>query len=338
MIHIDGAAGEGGGQVLRNALALSLVTGESFRITDIRGGREKPGLMRQHLTAVEAALAISEGAHCEGAAVGATVLTFRPGRTRPGDYRFSIGTAGSTGLVLQTVLMPLLLADAPSTLRLEGGTHSMAAPPFDFIARSFLPLVERMGPRVAARLIRPGFYPRGGGAVEVDIEPAPLSPLELTVRGPLKAVSARALIAGLPRSIASRELATARMFLGWPAEDFVIGELPPEWGPGNVLMLEAVFEQVTEIMTGFGRFRTPAENLAGEAAKRMMGYLDSGVFAGPFLADQLLLPLALAGGGAFSTVKPSAHVHTAIEVIPLFTGRRWSYRQQAGGGWLISMA
>ncbi len=153
MIIIDGSEGEGGGQVVRNALALSLVTGQPFQITNIRGKREKPGLMRQHLTAVEAACQIGD-AECEGAAVGSSDIAFRPGTVRPGDYHFAVGTAGSTGLVLQTVLMPLLLAETPSRLVLEGGTHNMMAPPFEFIERVFLPVINRMGPRVEARLIR----------------------------------------------------------------------------------------------------------------------------------------------------------------------------------------
>src|ERR1700744_841519 len=173
MIVIDGSEGEGGGQIVRNACALSLVTGTPFRITNIRGGREKPGLMRQHVTAVEAACAIG-GAECAGLAVGASEITFRPGRVKPGEYRFAVGTAGSTGLVLQTILMPLLLADDRSRLVLEGGTHNMLAPRFDFTERPFLPIVSRMGPQVTGRLVRHGFYPRGGGRLEVEIEPAPL--------------------------------------------------------------------------------------------------------------------------------------------------------------------
>jgi RNA 3'-terminal phosphate cyclase (ATP) len=246
MITIDGSEGEGGGQVVRNALAPSLVTGEPFRITNIRGRREKPGLMRQHLTAVEAACTIGS-AECEGAAVGSTEITFRPGRVMPGEYRFAVGTAGSTSLVLQTVLMPLLLADAPSRLVLEGGTHNMMAPPLDFIERAFLTIINRMGPRVDARLSRHGFYPRGGGRLEVDISPAPLRSIDCVDRGALSHVSATVLFAGLPFDIANRELKTAQKFLNWPEEAFVVRELPEDCGPGNVLLLEAVFDHVTEL-------------------------------------------------------------------------------------------
>ncbi|MDO9489458.1 MAG: RNA 3'-terminal phosphate cyclase [Sphingomonadaceae bacterium] len=337
MITIDGSAGEGGGQVVRNALALSLVTGQPFSVSNIRGGREKPGLMRQHLTAVEAACTIGN-ATCEGAAIGSTELRFEPGRVRAGDYRFAVGTAGSTGLVLQTVLMPLLLADAPSRLVLEGGTHNMAAPPFDFIERVFLPVVNRMGPRVEARLIRHGFHPRGGGRVEVDIHPAPLSPIDCLDRGALRHVSATALIAGLPVDIARRELAMAQKGLDWPAEAFALRELPEEHGPGNAIHLEAVFEHATEIVTGFGKLGTSAESLAKTAAQRMSGFMESRAFAGPYLADQLLLPFALAGGGSFTTVKPSQHARTAADVIEMFTGQRWAFTPQADGEHLVASA
>jgi RNA 3'-terminal phosphate cyclase (ATP) len=334
VITIDGSEGEGGGQVLRNALALSLVTGQPFRIANIRGGREKPGLMRQHLTAVEAACAIGR-AECEGAAIGSRDIVFRPGAVRAGDYRFAVGTAGSTGLVLQTILMPLLVAEGPSRLVIEGGTHNMAAPPFDFIAHAFLPILNRMGPRVEARLIRHGFHPRGGGRIEVDIAPAPLAAIDCLERGALRQVSATVLSAGLPFDIADRELETARKFLDWPEEAFVVRQLPEEIGPGNALLVEAVFEHVTEIVTGFGKIGVPAQSLAKNAAQRMAGFLASTAFAGPYLADQLLLPFALAGGGAFTTVRPSRHARTAADIIHLFTGQLFTFTQQADGAHLV---
>ena len=336
MITIDGSEGEGGGQVVRNACALSLVTGQPFQIANIRGGRDKPGLMRQHVTAIEAACAIgAEG--CDGLAVGASEIIFRPGTVTAGEYHFAIGTAGSTGLVLQTILMPLLGAGAPSRLVLDGGTHNMMAPPFEFLERVFLPIVNRMGPKVEARLVRHGFYPRGGGRIEVDIAPAPLDPVECVERGERLAVSATAMFAGLPYDIAARELLTARQFLSWPEESFVVRQLPEELGPGNVLMLEAAFEHATEIVTGFGRLGLSAESLAKTAAQRMAGYLASPAFAGPYLADQLLLPFALAGGGAFTTVKPSQHTRTAIDIIALFTGRRFEITHQANGTHLVQL-
>ncbi len=330
MIIIDGSEGEGGGQVVRNACALSLITGQSFRIINARGKRSKPGLMRQHVTAVEAACALGNAA-CDGLAVGASDITFTPGKVVPGEYRFAVGTAGSTGLVLQTLLMPLVLADAPSRLILEGGTHNMLAPPFEFIAKTFLPIINRMGPTVEARLIRHGFYPRGGGRIEVDITPAPLTPIECVDRGAMRERSVTAMFAALPFDIADREIAAARNALDWPKESFAVRQLPEEQGPGNIVLVEAAFDHVTEIVSGFGQLGVPAERVAKMAAGRMAGYLASNAFAGPYLQDQLLLPFALAGGGVFTTVKPSQHSLTARDVIERFTGRRGVFRDQPDG-------
>jgi RNA 3'-terminal phosphate cyclase (ATP) len=330
MIIIDGSEGEGGGQIVRNACALSLVTGAPFRITNVRGGREKPGLMRQHVTAIEAACTIG-GGECEGVAVGSREMLFRPGKVAAGDYHFAVGTAGSTNLVLQTVLMPLLLADGPSRLVLEGGTHNVFAPPFDFIDRVFLPIVNRMGPRISARLVRHGFYPRGGGRIEVEIEPAPLVPVECVERGTMLSCSATAFFAGLPFEVADREIQMAKKQLDWPERAFSVRELPEEQGPGNILLLEAVYEHATEIVSGFGKLGVPAEHVAKRAAGRMQGYLDSTAFAGPYLADQLLLPFAIAGGGVFTTVKPSQHATTAADIIALFLDRKTVFQHEAGG-------
>ena len=337
MIVIDGSEGEGGGQVLRNALALSIVTGRPFRIDNIRAGRKTPGLMRQHVTAIEAACAVGR-AECGELAVGASEIGFAPTGRVAGEHEFAVGTAGSTSLVLQTVLPALALADRPSRLILTGGTHNPSAPPFEFLARAFLPLLNRMGPQVSARLVRPGFYPAGGGRIEVQIFPAPrLEPFELTDRGPLKRVEARVLIAALPGEIAVRELAAAATVLDWPEETRRIDQLSERVGPGNVLMLEAEHEHVTELVTGFGRLGVPAERVGEKAARRMAGYLASSAAVGPFLADQLLLPLALAGGGCFTTVKPSLHSLTAAAVIEKFLEKRLVFDEKVDGCHLVSV-
>lgn len=336
MIIIDGSEGEGGGQIVRNACALSLITGEPFKITNIRGKRAKPGLMRQHVTAIEAACVISDS-ECVGLGVGSTELEFRPGKILPGDYHFAVGTAGSTSLVLQTILIPLALADGPSRLVLEGGTHNMMAPPFDFIERSFLPIINRMGPRVSARIVRHGFYPRGGGRIEVEIEPGPLRRIECLERGELLGTSGQAVFTGLPFEIADRMLSRARKDLAaWPDDAFSVRELPADQGPGVILMLEARFANVTEVVSGFGQLGVPAERLAKTSAARMNGYLEASAFAGPYLADQLILPFALARGGVFTTVKPSQHMLTAIEIARQFTGQSLLLEPLADGGHLLS--
>src|SRR5216684_863631 len=198
MIVIDGSQGEGGGQVLRTSLALSLVTGKPFRIENIRAKREKPGLLRQHLTAVNAATKVSDAA-VEGAQLGATTLTFVPRAVRSGDYRFAIGTAGSTTLVLQTILLPLAIAAEPSTLAIEGGTHNPHALPFEFLENAFIPLLRRMGAGVELELVRPGFYPAGGGEIRVRITPLRrLGPLHIEERGEIVSRRVRAVVAISP--------------------------------------------------------------------------------------------------------------------------------------------
>src|SRR6266496_6275324 len=202
MITIDRSYNEGGGQILRTALTLSLATRTPFRIEKIRAGRKRPGLLRQHLTAVEAAGRIGN-ADVRGAEINSQELTFVPHDIIPGDYHFSIGTAGSTTLVLQTVLPVLMLASKPSSLTLEGGTHNPFAPPYDFLEKAFVPLLNRLGGRVRTELQTPGFYPAGGGVMKVMIEPpSGLNSLDLTERGQPRGRTARVLIANLPRAIA----------------------------------------------------------------------------------------------------------------------------------------
>ena len=322
---IDGSQGEGGGQILRTALALSLVTGTAFTIEKIRAGRNKPGLLRQHLTAVNAAIAVG-AADADGATLGSQTLVFRPRAVQSGEYRFAIGTAGSTGLVIQTVLPALLTAAGPSTLTLEGGTHNPAAPPFDFLARVFLPLVERMGPGIAAVLDAPGFYPAGGGRCTLRITPtARLQTLMLLERGAMKRRRARALVAHLSRQIADRELAVVRSRLGWSEDELesvvVDGATP---GPGNVLLLEVESEHVTEIFCGFGEVGIRAEAVAEHAVKEARRYLATDVPVGVHLADQLLVPLALAGAGSFRTIGLSSHSRTNLNVIRLFCATKIS--------------
>lgn len=322
MLTIDGSQGEGGGQILRTSLALSLVTGTPFRATRIRANRAKPGLRQQHLTAVKAATEIGR-ARVEGATVGSRELTFAPAEVAPGDYRFVIGTAGSTTLVLQTVLPALMLASGPSQLVLEGGTHNSHAPPFDFLQKTLLPIVNRMGPRITAQLERPGFYPVGGGRLSVTIEPAAtLNRVDLLERGPVRRRSARAIVARLPRHIAERELAVIQRGMGWEAECLHVEQIPDARGPGNVAIIEIESEYVTEVFTGFGERGVRAETVAENVVRAARRYLEADVPAGRHLADQLLLPLALSGGGSFRTLELSSHARTNIDVITHFVDAR----------------
>lgn len=322
MINIDGSVGEGGGQILRTSLALALVTGTAVRIAGIRKRRAKPGLLRQHLTAVRAAAEIG-AAEVTGDALLSTEVTFVPKAIVAGMHTFAIGSAGSTTLVLQTVLPALLLADAPSTILLEGGTHNPMAPPFEHLAGAFLPLVERMGPRVTVQLERAGFFPAGGGRMIVNVTPvAKLAPFDLLERGDVTRVTGVATVANLPASIAVREAATARTILGGDERSFRPQVLREVSGPGNVVAITVESAHVTEVFTSFGERALPAEVVAERAAREAKAYIEANVPVGEHLADQLLLPMAIAGRGAFRTVAPSSHTTTHAALLEKLLGAK----------------
>ena len=317
MIIIDGSHNEGGGQILRTALTLSLATRTPFRIEKIRAGRKRPGLLRQHLTAVEAAQRVG-AAEVRGAEINSQELTFVPQDLIAGDYHFSIGTAGSTTLVLQTVLPVLMLASKASSLTLEGGTHNPAAPPYDYIERVYVPSINRLGVQVRTELLAAGFFPAGGGKLKVAIEPpSELRALDLTNRGEICRRSGRALVANLPRGIAERELAVVEKKLGWDAAS-LSAETVPSHGPGNIVLLQVESENVTEIFTGFGERTVRAEVVADRVVSETRRYLAANVPVGEHLADQLLVPMALMKGGRFKTLPLSRHSQTNIDTIAKF--------------------
>ncbi len=324
-VYIDGSHGEGGGQIVRSSLALALVTGRPVTIDRIRAGRPRPGLLPQHLTAVNAAVEIS-GGEVSGAAIGSRSITFEPHAIRPGEYRFSIGSAGSATLVLQTVLPALMLAAGPSTLVLEGGTHNPWAPPFDSLERAFVPLVNRMGPCVRLELDRPGFFPAGGGRIRAQIQPAEaLAGFDLCERGEVVDCRAKVLISNLPEHIARREMDTILEKTGWNPDCCSICEVNAP-GPGNVVLIDVASTNVTEVFTAFGQKGVKAERVAADAADQALEYLDSGVPIGTHLADQLMLPLGISAwqqggpvgrqrGGAYRTLPLSGHSTTHIELL-----------------------
>jgi RNA 3'-terminal phosphate cyclase (ATP) len=332
MIELDGSHGEGGGQILRTALTLSMITGIPFRIERIRAKRPKPGLLRQHLTAVMAAAEICQ-AQVSGAEPGSQVLDFSPGTIRGGDYRFAIGTAGSCTLVLQTVLPALWFADSESTLVVSGGTHNPAAPPADFLIRSWLPLMHTMGVETEIELVRHGFYPAGGGEIRARIRPiACLRPLDLGTRGDLTATKATAVVAGVPVDVARRELERLKAQLGDLEQE--TRTLAAREGPGNVLMVELRYPQVTEVFTGFGERGVSAERVADQVGKAVRLFHNSAASIGEHLADQLLLPMALAGAGRFAASSASSHLHTNREVIEQFLDLQFRVNAAEGVVWI----
>jgi len=337
LMTIDGSIGEGGGQVLRTSLALSMITGRGFRMVNIRAGRKKPGLGRQHRTSVGAAAAVSE-ARITGNEIGSTELTFMPATIRSGIYDWSVGTAGSCALVLQTVLPALVHAHGQTRITLEGGTHNPFAPPFDFLARVYLPMVNRMGPKTDVRLLRHGFFPAGGGKMEAVITPVKtLRPFEAPDRGGVRRISAQAMVARLPRHIAERELGVIGRELSIPTPNLHIDEIAASAGPGNVVHIEVESEYVTEVFTAFGRRGVSAETVADEAVREARTYLAADVPIGKHLADQLLLPMALAGGGSFRTTAPTEHFTTNVLVIRRFLPVDVAVTESSGDNYRIEI-
>ena len=294
-IEIDGSSGEGGGQILRSALALSMCTGQPFALTKIRAGRAKPGLMRQHLTCVNAALQIS-AAQAQGAELNSQQLQFNPGPVRAGDYAFNVGSAGSCTLVLQTIWPALMLAQGSSRIQLKGGTHNPMAPPYHFLERSYAPLLERLGAPAQLKLRRHGFYPAGGGEFEAVIHGAAetLAPYDLNERGARVEEYADCMAPALPSSIARRELVKLGALMGWEADQLRQAGVRQDEGPGNALLATLAHEHVTEVFTEFGEKGVTAEAVATKLVQALRKYKVSQGALGPHLTDQWVLPLALA--------------------------------------------
>jgi RNA 3'-terminal phosphate cyclase (ATP) len=317
-IKLDGSIGEGGGQILRTALSLSMITGTPFEKKNIRANRPKPGLLRQHLTAVLAAQKVC-GAYVTGAEMGSPSLTFRPGAVKGGTYAFAIGSAGSATLVLQTILPALLFADAESHISIDGGTHNSMAPPAHFLKRAFVPLLNRMGANVSVTLERFGFYPAGGGRITAHVVPCKqLTPLTLTTRGARTGNFAEAFIAGVPGHVGRRELDVIGAAMGWDETQLLMRGLADTHGPGNVVLITLAHENVTEVFSAFGEKGIAAEAVANKVLTETREYIASTAAVGEHLADQLLIPLALAGAGMFTTTTLSDHTITNMNVIKQF--------------------
>lgn len=320
MIELNGAQGEGGGQILRSALTLSMLTGQAFTIKQIRARRAKPGLLRQHLAAVAAATAIC-GAEVEGAALGSTQLRFVPGPVRAGDYQFAIGSAGSCALVLQTVLPALWFAGVPSSVSVSGGTHNPAAPPLEFLQWAWLPVLQQMGIGMQLDCPRYGFYPAGGGQLRVQIQQPVLGRLQSLncagSRGPLLGMRAIAVVAGVPADVAQRELAQLQQIFGDTLQ-VELCQRPSNEGPGNVVLLVLDYAQHSEVCIAFGARGVAAETVAARVAAAAQRFLSSSAVVGEHLADQLVLPLALAGGGSLTTTVASSHLQTQLQIIERF--------------------
>jgi RNA 3'-terminal phosphate cyclase (ATP) len=317
MIEINGAQGEGGGQMLRTSLSLATSLGKPLRIKNIRQGRKKPGLMRQHLASVNAMVEICD-AQINGAFVGSQAIEFIPGNIKAGEYHFAIGTAGSSTLVFQTVLPALLLAGKPSQLVLEGGTHNPMAPSFDFIQHSFLPVLEQMGAEFNAGIERYGFYPVGGGKWTITINPPQnFQKVVLENQGPPLNSQAKCIASRIPGHVLIREKKQLLKRLNWPEESIML-ETVESPGPGNIISLQVRYPDITEVVESIGERGISAEQVADKAADELINYQSLGAPVGCYLADQLLLPLSLGAGGSFVTGPLSGHSRTNIAVIRQF--------------------
>lgn len=319
-VVIDGSMGEGGGQVLRSALSLSLLTGKPLEIHNIRARRPKPGLMVQHLKAIEAAATVG-GSQVRGAQLGSTRVYFEPGQLTGGNFRFDIGTAGSTSLVAQTVAVPLACCGKGSVVTVTGGTHVPWSPCFHFLQLHWLPLMSEIGFRIAVEMERAGFYPEGGGLIRMAVEPAgEVKPLSRSERGALRSVRGLSAVANLDVSIAERQRRQAlRRLAGMGiAAEIEVLTLPAR-SRGAFLLLLAHFDWAQCCYYALGERGKPAERVADEAVEQLQRFLNTEAAVDEYVADQLVLPLTLAQGTSqLRVARLTRHLLTNIEVVRTF--------------------
>jgi RNA 3'-terminal phosphate cyclase (ATP) len=327
LITLDGSRGEGGGQILRTALSLSLLSGKPFRMIKVRANRDKPGLRPQHLKAVEAAAALGQ-AEVKGGAVGSRELVFRPGTYTPHDLAIDIGTAGSTSLVLQTLHLPIAMrAESAVRVVLTGGTFNPKAPPFSFLDQTWRAYLAAFGMPLGLAMPTAGFYPRGGGQLDAWIEPGTPRAWILTDPGPLKRIRGVAGVANLRDDIAERLRDRAMQRLAEQGLDADLEIELARWpspGQGAALSLTAHHEHaIPATFAGLGERGKPAEEVADEAVEQLLAHEQSPGAVDPHSADQILLPLALAEGRSIYTVSEiTEHLRTNADTIRAFLDRR----------------
>ena len=342
MLHIDGSYGEGGGQLIRTALALAAMTQTGVTLTNIRAGRKKPGLQAQHLTAVKLA-ADHCAAHVEGAEMGSVSLKFLPqGVVTPGVYRRDIGTAGAMALVLQTALLPLAQADAPSRIWLTGGSHVAFAPTIDYLAKVYAPVLQRIGIKAEIELLRVGYYPRGGGEAQLEISPmSGLRTVNLSERGSLQRLTAIVTTSGLPTHVAERGAMEITRLIGRLGMQRYLtvekSELPSN-GTGAAILLVAECEAGYGGFSALGARGLPMEQVAERACRDFSDWWHTGAACDAHLADQLVLPLALAGGvSKWSTPKVTEHLRTVIWLVEKFVPVEFTITAQSSGAYLVQV-
>lgn len=316
MIKIDGSYGEGGGQILRTALALSCVTGRPFEIHDIRWGREKPGLQPQHLMCIKAAQLISK-ADVDEAKLGSRMISFAPRKVTGNEYIFDIsdikGSAGSAILVLQSILPPLAMAGTGSRVTVKGGTHVDWSPPFHYLKDVLLPLLARTGIKTGIDIEKWGWYPIGGGKLSISMGPAKnLSPISIRERGRLKNISGISATSNLPISMAERQRDHGNWLLkgaGLSANMEIVAA--PSTGKGTFFFILAEFENIRAGFSALGTTGKRAEAVAEEAVRQFLEFLNSAGALDPYLADQVIPYLGLCNGtSTFTTSRVTRHLLT----------------------------
>lgn len=343
-LEIDGAYGEGGGQILRTAVALAAIIGRAVHIENIRAHRPNPGLAAQHVTAVRAVAEIC-GATIEGAEIGSTTLSFAPGKApAAGNYTFDVaaaragGSAGATSLVAAAVVPPLAFAAGASTVTIRGGTHMAWSPPFDYLRDVWFAALARLGIAGTAELVAWGWFPAGGGEIRLTLKgraptAPPLTPLTLTEPGPLRRVSGRAVAANLPAHMPQRMADRARTLLAdmdVPVD--IIAERVRAACPGAGLFLLAEYDTICCGFNALGEVGKPAEKVAEDAIDSLLDHQASGAALDVHLADQMLLPLAFAGGvSEFTVPRISRHLETNAHVIEQFGAAAISFVAESAG-------
>jgi RNA 3'-terminal phosphate cyclase (ATP) len=321
MREIDGAYGEGGGQLLRTACALSAITGAAIRLHNVRARRTPAGLAPQHLTAVKAVAALCD-AEVDGLELRSQKIVFRPAKIRGGDFRFDVGTAGCLTLVLQALLPAALTADASTRIQLTGGTDIRGAPPLDYFRFVHLPLLARMGAHIDIEVVRRGYYPRGGGQLKVDIQPARLQPLWLDTAESVAQIGGRIHVANLPAHIAARMHDTAVRLLAGIAPIRIEQQRldsASAGGSGGAIALWASGAQRLLGGAEVAQRGVPAERIAATAAGRLRDAIHAGATVDVHAGDQLLIYTALAGGpSCFRVDAVTAHAHTALWLLGQF--------------------
>ncbi len=322
-IEIDGGFGEGGGQILRTALSLSCITGHNLKLINIRKERKRPGLMPQHTTCVEAAALIS-GAEVAGNEQGSVELSFNPHKIKSGRYTFDIQTAGSTSLVLQTLLPPLVYSGKLSHITIRGGTHVPFSPVYNYIAEVFLPVLEMAGIDVRASIVKCGYYPKGGGEVSFHINPAKkIAGLDLKDKGALLSLSGCSAVSRLPASIAERQKTSLIQHLDPLAPHIKVVEMP-SFGTGTFVFIKSEYSNTLAGFSSLGERGKPAEEVGREAALQCMEFHKGRGCLDPHLADQIVLYLSLARDhSSFTTSRVTRHLITNLWVIEKFLNVRY---------------